>query len=70
MQRESQQAVEAAIEAAGSLTELARRLSVDPRVVWNWKARGVPPTRVIALEAASGVPRHVLRPDLYPDETS
>jgi DNA-binding transcriptional regulator YdaS (Cro superfamily) len=29
----------------------------------QWKR--VPPTRVLAVEAATGVPKELLRPDLY-----
>jgi DNA-binding transcriptional regulator YdaS (Cro superfamily) len=39
--------------------------------VWNWinRSKGkVPGEYVIAIEKASGVSRHELRPDLYPVE--
>lgn len=52
-----------AIEAAGGVTELARRLGIAQPSVSNW-AR-VPPERVISVESLTGVPRVVLRPDLY-----
>lgn len=60
--------IELAIEGAGSLTELARRLKVSPQVVANWKRRGVPARMVLAVEKASGVSRHRLSPALYPRE--
>lgn len=70
--------VDKAIDAAGGLSELARRLSVDPQVIVNWRKRGIPVEQVPAVERAtiergaddkpiSGalpqVTRHELRPD-------
>src|SRR4051812_10679183 len=52
-----------AIEAAGGVTELARRLGLAQPSVSNW-AR-VPSERVISVESLTGVARVVLRPDLY-----
>lgn len=52
-----------AIEAVGGVTELARRLGIAQPSVSNW-AR-VPSERVISVESLTGVPRVVLRPDLY-----
>lgn len=64
-------AIERACKAAGSQSALARLLSVTPQAVQNWCATGrVPAERVIHVEAASGVPRHELRPDLYPSESA
>lgn len=52
-----------AIRAARGVTELARRIGIAQPSVSNWSR--VPAERVIAVEAATGVPRAVLRPDLY-----
>jgi TorA maturation chaperone TorD len=52
-----------AIEAAGGVTELARRLGIAQPSVSNWIK--VPADRVAAVETASGVSRMRLRPDLY-----
>lgn len=52
-----------AIRAAGGISELARRVGVSQPSVSNW--RRVPAERVLAVEAATGVPRAKLRPDLY-----
>ena len=60
--------IDLAIEGAGSLTELARRLKVTPQRVANWKQRGIPKVMVLKVEKASGVPRHKLDPALYPVE--
>lgn len=53
-----------AIDAAGSQTELARRLGLLPQYVNNWKSRGVPADRCPAIEAITGVRCEELRPDL------
>ncbi|TAK84329.1 MAG: hypothetical protein EPO20_14670 [Betaproteobacteria bacterium] len=45
--------IDKAIDAAGSLTELARRLGVDPQVVVNWRKRGIPVGQVPYVERAT-----------------
>ncbi len=52
-----------AIRAVGGVTELARRIGIAQPSVSKWSR--VPPERVLSVEAASGVGRAVLRPDLY-----
>lgn len=60
-------AIQRACEQAGSQSALARMLEVTPQAVQSWCATGrVPAERVIPIEAATGVSRHELRPDLYP----
>lgn len=47
--------------------ELARRAGVRPQAVFSWRAKGrVPAGRVLAVESATGIPRHEIRPDIYP----
>ena len=53
----------AAIEAAGSRTELARRLGITPGAISQWKR--IPIERVPDVEAVTGVKRSVLRPDFW-----
>lgn len=53
-----------AIRAVGGISALARALGVTQPAISGWVR--VPAERVVAVEAASGVARHVLRPDLYP----
>jgi DNA-binding transcriptional regulator YdaS (Cro superfamily) len=53
-----------AIEAVGSQAELARRLGVFTQHVHNWTKRGLPADRCEAVEAATGIPCELLRPDL------
>lgn len=52
-----------AIRAVGGVSELARLIGISQPSVSNWMR--VPAERVIAVEAATGVARDVLRPDLY-----
>lgn len=43
---------------------LARRIRVSHQTIYNWDV--VPAVRVLAVERATGVSRHELRPDIYP----
>jgi len=52
-----------AIQAAGGVSQLARRIGISQPSVSNWDK--VPAERVLAIEATTGVNRKVLRPDLY-----
>ncbi len=61
-------ALQQAIDAAGTGQRLAGRIGVTPQALSQW--RRVPARRVLDVERASGVPRHALRPDLYPPEGS
>lgn len=55
--------LEEAIQAVGGVTELARRIGISQPSVSNWSR--VPAERVLSVEAATGVARAILRPDLY-----
>lgn len=48
----------------GRKTHLAAELNISPAAVSQWAQ--VPSRRVIDVEKVTGIPRHVLRPDLYP----
>jgi TorA maturation chaperone TorD len=52
-----------AIRAAGGVGALARKVGISQPSVSNWPR--VPADRVLAVEAATGVDRTILRPDLY-----
>jgi TorA maturation chaperone TorD len=52
-----------AIRAAGGVGALARKIGISQPSVSNW-AR-IPAERVLAVEAATGIDRSLLRPDLY-----
>lgn len=56
-----------AAASAGGQSALARILGCTPQAVQRMCATGrVPAERVLQIEAATGVSRHELRPDLYP----
>ena len=52
-----------AIRAAGSVSQLARRIGISQPSVSNWDR--IPAERVLSVESATGVNRAVLRPDLF-----
>jgi TorA maturation chaperone TorD len=52
-----------AIAAAGGVGGLARKIGISQPSLSNWNR--VPAQRVIAVEAATGISRNDLRPDLY-----
>jgi molybdopterin-guanine dinucleotide biosynthesis protein B len=52
-----------AIRVAGGVSALARKVGISQPCVSNWSR--VPAERVVAVEAATGVSRALLRPDLY-----
>ena len=57
-----------AISAVGGVSELARKIGIAQPSLSNWTR--VPAERVVAVEAATGVSRTKLRPDLYAAEPS
>ena len=57
-----------AIAAVGSGTKLARLVGVSPQAVWQWGA--IPVRHVLAIERQTGIPREVLRPDIYPPRST
>lgn len=59
--------IERAVAAAGGVQALAQKWDIKRQAIEKWiKHKRLPPKRVLALEAESGVSRHELRPDLYP----
>jgi TorA maturation chaperone TorD len=57
-----------AIGAAGGVSELARKIGIAQPSLSTWTR--VPAERVIAVEAATGVSRTKLRPDLYATDSA
>jgi DNA-binding transcriptional regulator YdaS (Cro superfamily) len=53
-----------AIEIKGGMRALGRAIGTTHQNIRGWKR--VPPTRVIAIEEITGIPREVIRPDIYP----
>jgi DNA-binding transcriptional regulator YdaS (Cro superfamily) len=65
------EALQRAITQAGSQKRLAELIGTTQSHIWYWlerSKRGVPAEYCSAIERATGVPRHQLRPDLYPLE--
>ncbi len=52
-----------AVRAAGGPSRLADRLGIRSPSIYSWTR--IPAARVAGVEAASGIPRHELRPDLW-----
>jgi DNA-binding transcriptional regulator YdaS (Cro superfamily) len=58
-----------AVLVAGSHVKLAALLECPPSRLSMWRQRGrIPTWHVKAIEAATGVSRHELRPDIYADK--
>ncbi|MBR2270399.1 MAG: helix-turn-helix domain-containing protein [Sphingobium sp.] len=55
-------------DQAGSDSQMARDLEVPQPKVWRWinQSKQLPGEYVLLAERLYGVPRHLLRPDLYP----
>lgn len=57
------------VDAGGGLGPVAEKVGVRYQAIQQWLKRGkVPAERVIAMEQATGISRHELRPDIYPDD--
>lgn len=60
--------VDRVFKAAGGVQKLAKALQISAPALYQWDR--VPTERVLALEALTGIPRHELRPDIYPPDAS
>lgn len=60
-----QDALKEALDKAGGPLVVAGLLGISRQAVIQWSV--CPPLRALEIEAASGVSRHRLRPDIYPD---
>lgn len=57
------------IALVGGEPNLAKIADVKTPTIYDWKNSGqIPAARVIQIEAATGISRHDLRPDIYPRE--
>lgn len=52
-----------AIKRAGGISKLAKAIGIRHTSIYVW--RRIPADRIISVEAATGIPREQLRPDLY-----
>jgi DNA-binding transcriptional regulator YdaS (Cro superfamily) len=51
----------------GTASRIAKACGVNRETVWMWEARGeIPAKHVLAVETLLEIPRHRIRPDLYP----
>jgi DNA-binding transcriptional regulator YdaS (Cro superfamily) len=67
----SNQILEQAIATLGSQTALAKAIGKSQGHISKWLERKhVPAESVLAIESATGISRHKLRPDLYPEDLS
>lgn len=64
------EALKLACTKAGGQSGLARICGVSQPTVWKWvqSSKRMPAEYVLRAEAATGVSRHALRPDIYPVE--
>lgn len=71
LEHESDSALAMAVRAAGSQSAFGRLVEKRQSTVREWlKADRLPGEYVLAIEAATGVAKEKLRPDLYrPEET-
>jgi DNA-binding transcriptional regulator YdaS (Cro superfamily) len=53
-----------AIERAGGMSALAKAIGVSRQAIYRWKRR-IPAERVVDIEAATGIDRAALRPDIF-----
>lgn len=66
-----ERALKRAIRIAGGQAAFANLFkAVSPQRVWYWvhKGKKLPGEFVLQAETATGVSRHKLRPDIYPQE--
>ena len=59
-----------AVRTVGSQSAFGRLIGKSQASVYEWLANGkpLPAEHVLAVESATGVSRHDLRPDIYPRE--
>jgi DNA-binding transcriptional regulator YdaS (Cro superfamily) len=64
------EALSKAVGLAGGQSALARICGVSQTAVWKWlqSSKRLPAEHVLKVEAATGISRHLLRPDIYPVE--
>lgn len=64
------EALAGAVKAVGGQSAFARLCGKAQPTVWKWLQNGkrLPAEHVLIVEAATGVSRHLLRPDIYPVE--
>ena len=63
-------ALKRAVASIGGQSKTARLLGLSQTSIWKWVSRGkvLPAEYVLKVEAATGISKHELRPDIYPLE--
>jgi DNA-binding transcriptional regulator YdaS (Cro superfamily) len=60
--------IERAVDLAGGIYKVAESMKISHQAIQQWIYNGhVPPKRIIKLEQLSGVTRHEIDSDLYPE---
>jgi DNA-binding transcriptional regulator YdaS (Cro superfamily) len=65
----TKEALERACKLSGGQSALAEAIGTSQSQVWYWLNRsrkGVSAEFVLKIEQATGVPRHEIRPDIFP----
>ncbi len=62
--RERDPIIARVFSATRTAQDLAKQIGVTPSALSQWDK--VPHLRVLEVERVTGIPRHELRPDLYP----
>lgn len=66
MRKPKQTPFDEAATVAGSQADLARACGVTPQAASKWRI-SIPAERVLQIEKLTGISRHKLRPDIYPE---
>ena len=61
--------VEKLRERGIKLVDVAQDAAVNKSTVTRWLQKRIPAERVLEVERITGVPRHELRPDIYPPQS-
>lgn len=62
------EALAEAVILLGGQSAMARLCGLSQPSVWKWlqSSKRLPAEHVLSVEAATGISRHLLRPDIYP----
>ena len=60
--------VDAGALVFGSKVALAKRLGISRQSLNSWRLKGIPAERALEFSKVTGLPRSLVRPDLYPQD--
>jgi DNA-binding transcriptional regulator YdaS (Cro superfamily) len=49
-----------------TMADLSRLIGVQKSTVTRWAKKKIPDVRAVEIEGVTGIPRHKLRPDIFP----